>query len=47
MILLGQSLESDLRALQLSYTWCINTVLIFHHPHGRLLKPGLAWLARK
>src|SRR5713226_8340655 len=46
-ILLGHSLESDLRALQLLHPWCIDTALIFHHPRGRPLKPGLAWLARK
>ena len=46
-ILLGHSLESDLRALQLSHSQCIDTALIFHHPRGRPLKPGLAWLARK
>ncbi|KAF8496216.1 hypothetical protein F5888DRAFT_1706478 [Russula emetica] len=46
-ILLGHSLESDLRALQLSHSRCIDTALIFHHPRGRPLKPGLAWLARK
>ena len=46
-ILLGHSLESDLRALQLSHPQCIDTAVIFHHPRGRPLKPGLAWLARK
>ena len=46
-ILVGHSLESDLRALQLSHPRCIDTALIFHHPRGRPLKPGLAWLTRK
>ncbi|KAF8462662.1 hypothetical protein DFH94DRAFT_831793 [Russula ochroleuca] len=46
-ILIGHSLESDLRALQLSHPRCIDTALIFHHPRGRPLKPGLAWLTRK
>jgi RNA exonuclease 1 len=46
-ILLGHSLESDLRALQLSHPRCVDTALIFHHPRGRPLKPGLAWLTRK
>ena len=46
-ILLGHSLESDLRALQFSHPRCIDTALIFHHPRGRPLKPGLAWLTRK
>ncbi|KAI0293180.1 hypothetical protein B0F90DRAFT_1670908 [Multifurca ochricompacta] len=46
-ILLGHSLESDLRALQLSHPHCIDTALLFHHPRGRPLKPGLAWLTRR
>ena len=46
-ILLGHSLESDLRALKLSHGRCIDTALLFHHPRGRPLKPGLAWLTRK
>ncbi|KAN0141687.1 hypothetical protein V8E53_000149 [Lactarius tabidus] len=46
-ILLGHSLESDLNALKLSHARCIDTALIFHHPRGRPLKPGLAWLTRK
>ncbi|KAF8259317.1 ribonuclease H-like domain-containing protein [Lactarius quietus] len=46
-ILLGHSLESDLRALKLSHPHCIDTALIYHHPRGRPLKPGLAWLTRK
>ncbi|KAN0141726.1 hypothetical protein V8E53_000188 [Lactarius tabidus] len=46
-ILLGHSLESDLNALKLSHARCIDTALIFHHPRGRSLKPGLTWLTRK
>ena len=46
-ILLGHSLESYLRALKLSHGRCIDTALLFHHPRGRPLKPGLAWLTRK
>ena len=46
-ILLGHSPESDLRALQLSHPHCIDTALIFNHPCGRPLMPGLAWLTRK
>ncbi|KAI0249684.1 hypothetical protein BJV78DRAFT_1394638 [Lactifluus subvellereus] len=40
-------LESDLRALQLAHPHCIDIALIFNHPRGRPLKPGLAWLTRK
>lgn len=46
-ILLGHSLESDLKALQLCHPCCIDTALIYHHPRGRPLKPGLAWLTNK
>jgi RNA exonuclease 1 len=46
-ILLGHSLESDLKALKLCHPKCIDTALIYHHPRGRPLKPGLAWLTKK
>ncbi|KAF8697258.1 hypothetical protein AX14_001396, partial [Amanita brunnescens Koide BX004] len=46
-ILLGHSLESDLKALKISHPFCIDTAIIYHHPRGRPLKPGLAWLTRK
>ncbi|KAF8629302.1 hypothetical protein AX15_003519 [Amanita polypyramis BW_CC] len=46
-ILLGHSLESDLKALKISHPYCVDTALIYHHPRGRPLKPGLAWLTRK
>ncbi|KAH8114295.1 hypothetical protein DFH11DRAFT_1727273 [Phellopilus nigrolimitatus] len=46
-ILLGHSLESDLRALKLAHGRCIDTALLYHHPRGRPLKPGLAWLTKK
>jgi RNA exonuclease 1 len=46
-ILLGHSLESELPALQLVYPYCVDAALLFHHPCGRSLRPGLAWLMRK
>ncbi|EMD32735.1 hypothetical protein CERSUDRAFT_57931 [Gelatoporia subvermispora B] len=46
-VLLGHSLESDLRALKICHPWCIDTAVIYHHPRGRPLKPGLAWLTKK
>ncbi|KAI3612322.1 ribonuclease h [Moniliophthora roreri] len=46
-ILLGHSLESDLKALKICHPFCIDTALIYHHPRGRPLKPGLAWLTKK
>ena len=46
-ILLGHSLESDLKALKICHARCIDTAIIYHHPRGRPLKPGLAWLTKK
>jgi RNA exonuclease 1 len=46
-ILLGHSLESDLKALRLCHPRVIDTAVAFHHPRGSPFKPGLAWLARK
>ncbi|KAG7096805.1 hypothetical protein E1B28_004214 [Marasmius oreades] len=46
-ILLGHSLESDLKALKICHPFCIDTAIIYHHPRGRPLKPGLAWLTKK
>ncbi|KAH9856073.1 hypothetical protein C2E23DRAFT_809916 [Lenzites betulinus] len=46
-VLLGHSLESDLNALKICHPRCIDTALVFHHPRGRPLKPGLAWLTKK
>lgn len=46
-VLLGHSLESDLNALKICHPRCIDTAVIFHHPRGRPLKPGLAWLTKK
>lgn len=46
-VLLGHSLESDLKAMKICHGRCIDTAVIFHHPRGRPLKPGLAWLTKK
>ncbi|KAF9526559.1 ribonuclease H [Crepidotus variabilis] len=46
-IVIGHSLESDLKALKICHPLCIDTALIYHHPRGRPLKPGLAWLTKK
>ncbi|KAJ6456397.1 ribonuclease H [Mycena sanguinolenta] len=46
-ILVGHSLESDLKALKLCHPKCIDTAVMYHHPRGRPLKPGLAWLTKK
>lgn len=46
-VLLGHSLESDLKVLQICHPYVIDTAIIYHHPRGRPLKPGLAWLTKK
>jgi len=46
-VLLGHSLESDLTSLKICHPFCIDTAIIYHHPRGRPLKPGLAWLTKK
>ncbi|KAF8608845.1 hypothetical protein BDV93DRAFT_486198 [Ceratobasidium sp. AG-I] len=46
-ILLGHSLENDLRALKLAHPRCIDTSVIYKHPRGAPYKPGLKWLAQK
>ncbi|KAI0766795.1 hypothetical protein BC629DRAFT_1292810 [Irpex lacteus] len=46
-VLLGHSLESDLKSLRICHPRCIDTAVIYHHPRGRPLKPGLAWLTKK
>ncbi|KAG6375627.1 hypothetical protein JVT61DRAFT_3195 [Boletus reticuloceps] len=46
-ILVGHSLESDLKALRTCHPLCIDTAVMYHHPRGRPLKPGLAWLTKK
>ncbi|KAI0920161.1 hypothetical protein AcW1_001979 [Taiwanofungus camphoratus] len=46
-VLLGHSLESDLKALKICHPLCVDTAVIYHHPRGRPLKPGLAWLTKK
>ncbi|PVF98588.1 hypothetical protein CPB86DRAFT_774753 [Serendipita vermifera] len=46
-ILLGHSLESDLKAMKVAHGRCLDTSVLFHHPRGRPLKPGLKWLMKK
>lgn len=46
-ILLGHSLESDTKALQLSHPFIIDTSLLFPHPRGPPLKSSLKYLAQK
>jgi RNA exonuclease 1 len=46
-VLLGHSLESDLRAMKVAHARCLDTSILYHHPRGRPLKPGLKWLMNK
>lgn len=46
-ILLGHSLESDTKAMQLTHPFIIDTSLLFPHPRGPPLKSSLKWLAEK
>ncbi|EGX90390.1 exonuclease [Cordyceps militaris CM01] len=46
-ILLGHSLESDTKALQLTHPFIVDTSLLFPHPRGPPLKSSLKYLAEK
>ncbi|KAK8213481.1 hypothetical protein M8818_002783 [Zalaria obscura] len=46
-ILAGHSLDSDLRALKMSYPFVIDTALLFPHPKGPPQKSSLKWLSQK
>lgn len=46
-IIAGHSLDSDLRALKISYPFIIDTALIYPHPKGPPQKSALKWLAQK
>jgi len=46
-ILLGHSLESDLKVLKLRHGKVIDTSIIYQHPRGPPFKASLKWLAQK
>jgi RNA exonuclease 1 len=46
-ILVGHSIENDLRALQIRHPFVIDTVITFSHPSGPPFKASLKWLTRK
>ncbi|KAI1131280.1 hypothetical protein F5Y10DRAFT_72775 [Nemania abortiva] len=46
-ILVGHSLESDLKALQLTHPFIVDTALIFPHPRGPPLKNSLKFLTQR
>ncbi|KAF8984136.1 hypothetical protein BGZ46_008752 [Entomortierella lignicola] len=46
-VLVGHSLENDMKVLKLAHPFIIDTSLIFHHTRGPPYRPGLKWLAQK
>jgi RNA exonuclease 1 len=46
-ILLGHSLDSDLKAMQLAHPFIVDTSILFPHPRGPPLKSSLKYLALK
>ncbi|CAH0059698.1 unnamed protein product [Clonostachys solani] len=46
-ILIGHSLESDTKALQLTHPFIVDTSILYPHPRGPPLKSSLKWLAQK
>ncbi|KAG0252039.1 hypothetical protein DFQ27_008319 [Actinomortierella ambigua] len=46
-ILVGHSLENDLRVLKTAHPFIVDTSKIYHHTRGPPYRPGLRWLAQK
>lgn len=46
-ILVGHSLDSDLKALRLAHPFIVDTSILFPHPRGAPLKSSLKYLAQK
>lgn len=46
-ILLGHSLDSDMKALKMTHPFIVDTSVIFAHPKGHPFKHSLKWLAQK
>jgi RNA exonuclease 1 len=46
-ILVGHSLESDLKALKMTHPFVVDTSIIFAHPRGPPLKSSLKYLAQR
>lgn len=47
VILVGHSLDSDLKALKMTHPFIIDTAIIYPHPRGPPLKSSLKFLAQK
>ncbi|PSK42224.1 hypothetical protein B9Z65_4138 [Elsinoe australis] len=46
-ILLGHSLDSDFRALKISFPFVVDTTVLYPHPKGPPQKSSLKWLTQK
>ncbi len=46
-ILVGHSLNADLRVLKITHPFIIDTSILYQHPRGPPLKSSLKWLAQK
>lgn len=46
-ILVGHSLDSDMKALKMTHPFIVDTSVIFPHPKGPPFKHSLKWLAQK
>ena len=46
-ILAGHSLDSDLKALKISFPFIVDTTLLYPHPKGAPQKSSLKWLSQK
>ncbi|KAG0244985.1 hypothetical protein BGX31_008205 [Mortierella sp. GBA43] len=46
-ILVGHSLENDLKVLKFAHPFIIDTTVIYHHTRGPPFRPSLKWLAYK
>lgn len=46
-ILVGHSLDSDMKALKMTHPFIVDTSVIFNHPKGHPFKHSLKWLAQK
>jgi RNA exonuclease 1 len=46
-IIIGHSLESDLRALKMTHPFIVDTSILYPHPRGPPLKSSLKWLSQK
>ena len=46
-VLVGHSLDSDLKALKITHPFIVDTSILYPHPRGPPLKSSLKWLAQK